>query len=93
MIGNVNMCVNQDMVIGKLFSVLCQFEKIGDTTSEVTLQSWRNYLDRLYIWFLGYGNQEVCVALKGLQRAGKELKLDTVRRVVFDMISIIKEGG
>ena len=93
MIGNVNMCVNQDMVIGKLFSVLCQFEKIGDTTSEVTLQSWRNYLDRLYIWFLGYGNQDVCVALKGLQRAGKELKLDTVRRVVFDMISIIKEGG
>lgn len=93
MIGNVNMCVNQDMVIGKLFSVLCQFEKIGDTTSEVTLQSWCNYLDRLYVWFLGYGNQEVCVALKGLQRAGKELKLDTVRRVVFDMISIIKEGG
>lgn len=93
MIGNVNMCVNQDMVIGKLFSVLCQFEKIGDTTSDVTIQSWRNYLDRLYVWFLGYGKPEICVAIKGLQRAGKELKLDTVRRVVFDMISIIKEGG
>lgn len=87
------MYVDKNKVIGKLFYILCQFEKIGDTTSEVTLQSWRNYLDRLYIWFLGYGNQDVCVALKGLQRAGKELKLDTVRRVVFDMISIIKEGG
>lgn len=87
------MYVNQNVAIGKLFSVLCQFEKIDDITSEVTLQSWCNYLDRLYIWFLGYGNQDVCVALKGLQLAGKELKLDTVRRVVFDMISIIKEGG
>lgn len=87
------MYVDKNKVIGKLFYILCQFEKIQDKASGITIQSWCNYLDRLYIWFLGYGNQDVCVALKGLQRAGKELKLDTVRRVVFDMISIIKEGG
>ena len=87
------MYVDKNKVIGKLFYILCQFEKARDETSDVTMQSWRNYLDRLYVWFLGYGKPEICVAIKGLQTAGKELKLDTVRRVVFDMISIIKEGG
>lgn len=87
------MYVDKNKVIGKLFYILCQFEKIQDKASGITIQSWCNYLDRLYVWFLGYGKPEICVAIKGLQTAADTLQIETVRRVVFDMITTIDKGG
>lgn len=75
--------------INEIFNVLVQFEKINDEDSTVTEQTYCNYLDRLYVWYLGYGNNEIAVMLKGLYDLGKNVSHSTVRRIVFHIIDIL----
>ena len=82
-----------DKKIDKIFDILCKFEKIDEKDSGITKESWLNYLDRLYIWYLGYGNEEIYIAIKGLKESGGNIDHDTVKRVVFEIIKIIRKGG
>lgn len=77
--------------IGELFNILIQFEKISEPDSNVNEFTYKGYLDKLVIWYLGYGNLEIANYIKGLQELGKDADHDSVRRTVFHMISVLKK--
>ena len=75
--------------IDGIFNILVQFEKIGEAESHVTAETYDNYLDRLTVWYMGYGNDEIVCGIKGLHELGAEANHDTVRRMVFHLIDIL----
>lgn len=77
--------------IDKIFNILVQFEKIKEPLSGVTEESYKNYLDRLSVWYLGYGNEEIFCGLQGLSKLGVEAKHETVKRIVFHLIDILNK--
>ena len=79
--------------INTIFDILVQFEKIFEPESGVTPETYMNYLDRLYVWYLGYGNEEIYTSIKGLRELGVNAEHSTVRRMVFHMINILDGGG
>lgn len=81
--------MNKKERIDRIYEILIQFEKIPEKDSTTTEQSYCNYIDRLYVWFLGYGNEEICCMLKGLYKLGNRTKHDTVKRTVFHIINIL----
>ena len=86
--------MKKEQRIDEIFNILIQFEKIDELESGVTEDTYKSYLDRLYTWYLGYGNDEIAVGIKGLYDLGKDANHDSVKRIVFHMISIInKEVG
>lgn len=77
--------------IDEVFNILIQFEKIQDNTSNVTEDSYKNYLDKLYVQYLGFENKEIANYLKGLYILGENAKHDTVKRSVFHVISLLNK--
>lgn len=83
--------VKKEQMINELFNILVQFEKIDEFDSGVTEETYKNYLDRLYVWHLGYGNNEIAFSIKGLFDLGRTAKHDSVKRVVFHMIDVVNK--
>ena len=81
----------KEQKINELFNILVQFEKISDPNSPTTEFTYKNYLDRLYTWYFRYGNQEIATYIEGLYKLGASAKHDSVRRVVFHMISVLNK--
>lgn len=79
--------------INMIFDILYRFEEIDNPQSDTTFESWQNYLDRLYIWYLGYGNEEIYTAIMGLKKSDENISHETVKRIVFYIIDILKKGG
>ena len=75
--------------IDRIYEILIQFEKLQNKETNVTEVSYRNYIDRLVTWYIGYGNEEIEYALKGLYKLGAQAEHDTVRRIVFHIIDIL----
>lgn len=76
--------------IDEIYNILKQFEQINNPDSFITEFSWLNYLDRLYIYYLGEEEEEICSLLKGLYKLGKKAEHKTVKRVVFHIISLLE---
>ena len=86
--------INKEKRINEIFNILIQFEKISDPNSNVTENTYRGYLDRMDIWYIGYGNQEIATCIEGLYKLGASARHESVRRSVFHMIDILnKEDG
>ena len=83
--------MDEEKTIGELFNILVQYEKISDPSSNVTERTYRSYLNRLYIWYIGYGIEEIATHIKGLYKLGSSAQHDSVKRSVFHMISILKK--
>ena len=83
--------VTKKQRIDSIFYILVQFEQMFESETDVTEESYRNYLDRVNVWYLGRGDEEVCYAIEGLKKLGKKAKHDTVRRIVFHIISLINK--
>lgn len=83
--------MDKDQKINEIFNILVQFEKIGSVDSGVTLETYKNYLDRLYTWYVGYGNKEIAIGIKGLFDLGGEVKHSSVKRVVFHIIDLLNK--
>lgn len=81
--------MNIEQKINEIFNILVQFEKIEEKDSGVTENTYKSYLDRLYIWYLGYGNDEIAIGIKGLYDLGKKANHDSVKRIVFHMIDLL----
>lgn len=74
----------------KIFALRLSLE---NEETDVTWEGYQKYIERLYVWFLGYGNEEIYSSLLGLKKAYKETSLDTVKSVVFHIIHILEKGG
>lgn len=85
--------MNKRKRINGIFNILVQFEKINDVESDVTEETYLNYLDRLMIWYMGYGNEDIVYAIKGLKELGTKANHDSVKRIVFHVIEILDKEG
>lgn len=77
--------------IASIYKILVLYEKIDD--SEESINSYLNYIDRLYVYWVGVGKEEIYEILKGLWKLRKEATHKTVKSMVFHMIDIIKKEG
>lgn len=75
--------------IDSIYNILIQYEKIFEENSGVTEETYKSYLDRMYVWYLGYGNDSISTCIKGLFSLGLNANHDTVKRSVFHMIGIL----
>ena len=78
--------------INELYYILVQFEKIK-TDPEVTEQSYLSFLDRLYVWYTGYGNSDILLGIEGLRKLGASASHDMVKTSVFHMIDLLNKEG
>jgi len=77
--------------ISSIYKILVLYEKIND--SEENANSYLNYIDRLYVYWVGADEKEIYEILKGLWKLGKEAGHKRVKAMVFHMIDIIKKRG
>ena len=82
---------NKDKQINEIFNILIQFEKIYEKNSNVTETTYKNYLNRLWVWYNGDGNIEISNSLLGLEKLGANVGHDTVKRIVFHIIDILNK--
>lgn len=75
--------------IDRIYEILIQFEKLQNKKTNVTEFSYKNYINRLITWYVGYGNEEIEYYLRGLYKLGVQADHDTVRRIVFHIIGIL----
>ncbi len=85
------MKVTKKQRINSIFYILIQFEQMIDGSTDVTEETYRNYLDRVNVWYLGRGDEEIGYAIEGLKKMGKDVSHETVRRIVFHMIDILNK--
>lgn len=75
--------------ISSIYKILVLYENIND--SELSINSYLNYIDRLYVYWLGLGEEEIYGILKGLWMLGYSAGHRRVKSMVFHMIDIIKK--
>lgn len=79
--------MSKNIRIDEIFNILVQYEKVG---TEITQKEYISYLDRLYTWYSGYNN-EIATGIKGLINLKMDIDHDSLRRMVFHLISIIEK--
>lgn len=87
--------MSQNRRVDGIYKILPLFEATICEKDDFALQCYRSYLSRVYIQYVGRGNEEICDLIKGLIHLGDEAKQEDVRRVVLHMIKLIekeKEG-
>lgn len=85
--------MNKKNKIDRIYEILIQYEHLKNKEPNITEVSYKNYIDRLSVWYLGYGNEEIACSLKGLHKLGLEASHETVKRIVFHIINIIDKEG
>lgn len=77
-------------LVSPLFKILLLYEDMIDENSDVTMEDYLAYLNRIGVRYLGIGEHEIYQSIKGLEALGEESNKRIVKSVVFHMISIIK---
>lgn len=79
--------------ISSIYKILVLYEEIEKNESLDNIDSYLNYLDRLYVYWLGIGDKEIYEIIKGLWTLGKNAGHKRVKSMVFHLIDIIKKGS
>lgn len=87
------MTKNNKRRIDSIYKIFALRKSLEDEDSVVTEEGYIKYLERLYIWFLGYGNEEVYSSILGLKKVGTQANVTTVKNVVLHMINLLEKGG
>lgn len=87
------MTKNNKRRIDSIYKIFALRKSLEDEDSVVTVEGYLKYLERLYIWFLGYGNEEVYSSILGLKKMGTQANVTTVKNVVLHMINLLEKGG
>lgn len=77
--------------ISALYKILVLYEEVIDDKSPINIDSYLNYIDRLYVYWFGIGKEEIYSILKGLWKLGVNAGHKRVKSLVFHMIDIIKK--
>ena len=83
--------MNKEKEINSFYKILVLYEDMVKGCSGVTVDSYLNYLDKLYVKWLGTGNAEIYNTIKGLWTLGIEAEHRTVKSTVFHMIGLIEK--
>lgn len=79
-------------LIPPIFKILLLYEDVNNSESNITEKDYLKYLDRLYIRYCGFANQEICQTIKGLHSLGVKIEHDSVKATVFHLIDLINKG-
>ena len=79
--------------IDSIYKIFALRKSLEEADTVVTEEGYTKYLERLYIWFLGYGNEEVYSSILGLKKLGTQANVTTVKNVVLHMINLLEKGG
>ena len=79
--------------ISSIYKILVLYEEIEKNKSLDNIDSYLNYLDRLYVYWLGIGDKEIYEIIKGLWVLGGNAGHKRVKSMVFHLIDIIKKGS
>lgn len=82
--------MNKTEEIDSLYKILALYEDIYNDKSPITLNSYLNYIDRLYVKWVGIGQADIYNTLKGLWVLGENAGHRRVKSMVFHMISVIE---
>ena len=75
--------------IDALYKVLTLYEDVGEDA--ITLESYLNYLDKLYVKWMGIGNSDIYNTLRGLWHLGIGAGHRRVKSMVFNMIALVEK--
>lgn len=85
--------MSADKRVDGIYKILPLYEAVVAGESELALQGYMAYLSRVYIQYMGIGDDEICELIKGLIHLRDGAKHDDVKRVVFHIISALKRNG
>ena len=83
--------MSQDKRVDGIYKILPLFEATEQGKDDFALQCYLSYLSRIYIQYLGRGNEEICDLIQGLIKLKGEAKQKDVKRVVLHMIKVIEK--
>lgn len=84
--------MEKEKEINSLYKVLALYEEIDKEGSDITLESYLNYIDRMYVRWLGIGITEISDSLMGLWKLGKDAGHQRVKSTIFHLIGVVKDG-
>lgn len=84
--------MDKNKEIDALYKVLGLYEDLENGINGITLESYLNYLDRLYVLWLGKGNEEISDSLKGLWKLGENAGHKRVKSTIFHLMGAVKNG-
>lgn len=87
------MMKSKDTAIASIYKILVLYENITDTTNPIDVDAYLGYIDRLYVYWVGIGNDEVASLLHGLYILGVDAGHKRVKSIVFHIIDCVKKGG
>lgn len=76
--------------INSLYKILTLYEDIENENSPVSVESYLSYVDKMYVKWLGIGNEDIYTMLRGLWTLGENAGHKRVKSIVFDMIGIVE---
>lgn len=83
--------MSQNKRVDGIYKILPLFEATEQGKDDFALQCYLSYLSRIYIQYLGRGNEEICDLIQGLIKLRGEAKQKDVKRVVLHMIKVIEK--
>lgn len=78
--------------IDALYKILALYEDMENGKNSINLESYLNYIDRLYVKWVGVGTSDIYDTLKGLWVLGQEAGHRRVKSMVFYMIAQVEKG-
>ena len=83
--------MDKNKEISALYKILVLYEEYTDDKIPINIDSYLNYIDRLYVYWFGIGKEEIYSILKGLWKLGGNAGHKRVKSLVFHMIDIINK--
>lgn len=83
----------KDKLIPPIYKILLLFEDVQSNISTIGETDYLKYLDRLYVRYLGYGNEEIYNTIKGLRALGAKADHALVKSTVFHLIELVENEG
>lgn len=84
--------MNKRKEIDALYKILALYEDMENGKNSINLESYLNYIDRLYVKWVGVGTSDIYDTLKGLWVLGREAGHRRVKSMVFYMIAQVEKG-
>lgn len=85
--------MSKNKTVDAIYKILPLFENVKQTGSEMLLENYLAYLNRVSVYFLGENDEQIYRNIRGLEKLGCEAEIEQVRRVVFHMIGLVKKEG
>ena len=83
--------MSQNKRVDGIYKILPLFEATEQGKDDFALQCYLSYLSRIYIQYLGRGNEEICDLIQGLIKLKGEAKQKDVKRVDLNMMKVIEK--